>query len=134
MMASSLSVGDACWTTVHQEVPSCEGLCSAVQMCVDFPAMTTDKTPEPLHDWSANHDADIRPFGTHDRCLSCYVLRYSPMSGMPDLRSNAVAAGPCPQQLWRDLPESEIQKQVNLFTGNETPIDIDPVTGEEQYR
>jgi hypothetical protein len=69
------------------------------------PAWTFDSTgcPTPYHRWAANEDATIRAYGLKDRCISCRVTRYNPMSGVSAVWDNAVAAGPCPQKDWRTL-------------------------------
>lgn len=77
-------------------------------MCVDFPAMTTDKTPEPYHRWAANEDWDVKAFSLKDKCLSCGVARYNPGPHSTSDTSNGVAAGPCPQKPWRELSVEQL--------------------------
>ena len=67
------------------------------------------------HRWHANSDALIKPYGLHDKCLSCGVHRYDPGAGDRALRSNAVAAGPCPQKPWRELPEETIATLIEEY-------------------
>ena len=72
--------------------------------------------PEPLHDWAANSDWDVRAFSMKDKCLSCKVTRYNPMSGARAVTSNSIAAGPCPQHDWRELSIDELRPYVIAFT------------------
>jgi hypothetical protein len=71
------------------------------------PAWTFDSTgcPTPYHRWAANEDATgaIKAHSMKDRCLTCGVSRYSPLSGVIGVKSNSVAAGPCPEKPWREL-------------------------------
>lgn len=64
--------------------------------------------PEPFHEWTANSDPDVRPFGLRDRCTVCGVLRQSHLAGERRERSDAVANGPCPQRPWRELDDEAL--------------------------
>jgi hypothetical protein len=83
--------------------------------------LTSDNShpPTPLHDWSANSDWDITAFSMKDRCLSCKVARYNPMSGARAVTSNSVAAGPCPERDWRGLIADELRPYVIAYTMND---------------
>lgn len=64
------------------------------------------------HRWHSNENAVIKPFGLHDKCVVCGVRRYDYGLDEHALRSNAVAAIPCPGKPWREMSEDEIESAV----------------------